>query len=316
MAQHAPVSASDIELYSVATLRGIANRSELDGATWATVEEAMQANLAQLSQTDALPGIASYRAAPRRLPFALFTLLYADTYFDAAQCRELDSIRYAIWAIRRTNQPFAQTALSAMLITMSRVAQTTGHFAHYLDTAHRRWRSPFAVFRAVLGEFAATPPPPNPIRTSRVDAISAIRRCPRGSVSLAYLDPPYTKDQYSRFYHLLTTAVKYDYPVVTGQSRYRLDRTSSAFSRMRSVVRALDTVVAESRDLGATIALSYSSHGLLPLSDLQDLVTKHYRDCSTYSLPVAHSTSGSVSGHPSGFVTRQEHLVLGHRPRS
>jgi len=46
-----------------------------------------------------------------------------------------------------------------------------------------------------------------------------------------YLDPPYTADQYSRFYHLLETLARGDRPGIDSvKARYRSDRFRSAFS--------------------------------------------------------------------------------------
>ena len=48
--------------------------------------------------------------------------------------------------------------------------------------------------------------------------------------AVIYADPPYTDDQYSRYYHLYETLLYYDYPEALGTGRYRPDRFRSQYS--------------------------------------------------------------------------------------
>src|SRR5207253_2965645 len=62
----------------------------------------------------------------------------------------------------------------------------------------------------------------------------------RGAV--IYADPPYSKDHYSRYYHVLETLVRYDYPSAAGAGRYRPDRYSTPFSLRRQAPAAFNAL--------------------------------------------------------------------------
>jgi len=89
-----------------------------------------------------------------------------------------------------------------------------------------------------------------------------------GSVSCLYADPPYTAQQYSRFYHLLELAVdgrarELQY-VGDGAARrvtsglYARDRFLSDFCRTSTAPRALSQLVSLAHHLRAALLLSYS----------------------------------------------------------
>lgn len=55
------------------------------------------------------------------------------------------------------------------------------------------------------------------------------------AVDLVYMDPPYSTANYSRFYHIPETLVRYDYPSCDSKGCYRNDRHKSNFSNPRLV---------------------------------------------------------------------------------
>lgn len=55
-------------------------------------------------------------------------------------------------------------------------------------------------------------------RAFQADALSLLRDRERlADVRLVYADPPYTSDQYSRYYHIYETLILYDYPAARGR---------------------------------------------------------------------------------------------------
>ena len=57
--------------------------------------------------------------------------------------------------------------------------------------------------------------------------------------AVVYADPPYSKEHYSRYYHVLETLERYDYPEATGVGRYRPDRFRTPFSVKTEVEGAI-----------------------------------------------------------------------------
>lgn len=80
---------------------------------------------------------------------------------------------------------------------------------------------------------------------------------------LYYLDPPYTAQQYSRFYHVLETLSTYQYPQLLDNGAlttglYPKERYKSAFSSKRKSPAAFQSIVKDARTHNAALVISYS----------------------------------------------------------
>ena len=83
------------------------------------------------------------------------------------------------------------------------------------------------------------------------------------SADLYYLDPPYTAQQYSRFYHVLETICTYEYPKLFENSAlttglYPSNRYKSAFSSKRKAPSAFQAIMSAASANGAAVVISYS----------------------------------------------------------
>ena len=218
---------------------------------------------------------------PTENPYRLFTITYSGGYLGLRQCIQVDSLRHAADRLRDAGVLCADQHRwmdLALCQAVSKVATTTGHFAQYTRVKEattrrfiaqrrrsiwyewlkaafslspigtRRWRSRNRVFRSDANEL---------VRALRDD-----RRRP----AVIYADPPYTSDQYSRYYHLYETLLLYDYPRSSGAGRYRPDRFPSRFSTKTQVESALDQLIGDCSKIGSRLVLSYPQHGLLPNS--------------------------------------------------
>lgn len=204
-------------------------------------------DLAELAETysefvalmPTLPDDGSYRGwAPAREVEAsrsnparagcLMTAYYANVYFGVRQSIDLDALRCAINGIEA--QQLRSFALGALIATASVVATSYGgHFAQPYAPPRRlakpvilrrvlesRSRSVLAEFEARLLALADHAADAGRVRT--VDgpwpsALDALARMGPLDGAVVYVDPPYTRDEYSRYYHVLESLVRYDYPV-------------------------------------------------------------------------------------------------------
>ena len=97
-------------------------------------------------------------------------------------------------------------------------------------------------------------------------------------IGLVYLDPPYTADNYSRFYHLLETLVEYDYPelairggeLTRGRYPVSTKRFQSPFCSRDRVESAFRSVIEASHRLGANLLISYAAEQGLLMKCLSD----------------------------------------------
>ncbi|VEB93029.1 Adenine-specific DNA methylase [Citrobacter koseri] len=88
--------------------------------------------------------------------------------------------------------------------------------------------------------------------------------------SVVYADPPYTRDHYSRFYHVLETMSLRDEPVITTSTRhgikelsrgfYREERHQSPFCIRSLAPKAFENLFKSTSSCNTPLVLSYSPH--------------------------------------------------------
>lgn len=271
-----------------------------------------------------LPTPASYRRRNARTPYALFSMYYASAYFGVRQAMEIDCLRYAI---EHASADRRDLYLYALIQACSHCAAAPGHFAQHLVPrdeanslyiARMRRRSISGRFWAALQDLSIPrcfDRPANQVH--REDATEFVRSLavePPGDIGdlVIYADPPYSRAQYSRYYHVLDTLILYDYPAATGKGRYRGDRFETDFSRAAQVEAAMDDFIGAAATTGAPLYLSYPRNGLLFRhgGDLRELMRSHYpRVRLAMTRPLSHSTLGGAPG--AGTVNVTEDVYYG-----
>jgi len=265
----------------------------------------------------------------KSLPYRLFTITYSDSYFGLEQSLEIDSIVYAVdrnFERGTISEDERSWLLIALGSAMLRVANTTGHFAQYLEPKTRnlirylkqRRKRVWAQYLQSLSDLS-------PVgtfswrRRNRVfnrdclELLPSLRRTTQRP-SVVYADPPYTDDQYSRYYHVLDTLIRYDYPQVSGKGRYPAGRFQTPFSQKTKVKSAFDSLIGHAASLPADLVLSYPDNGLLyEIGETPDgLLRKHYNKVEiSREIRHEHSTFGASKGTVRAPVTE---IVYWARP--
>lgn len=148
---------------------------------------------------------------------------------------------------------------------------------------------------------------------------------------LIYLDPPYTADHYSRFYHVLEVLVHYDWPeldrhpdgtVFRGRYPAGGSRFQSDFCVPRKVEDEFRRLIYAASATGAKLVVSYASPSGLLLRTLakkvgeeaalelfRHLVLEGYESVEIERTPLVHSGQGDA------FIPVEELLVIGTKPR-
>lgn len=253
--------------------------------------------------------IADYKSTTVLFPYCLVTSYFAGAYFGLRQAIEIDSLRYAIDQAPIEHQSHY---LAALIEVASHCAAAPGHFAQYLVPRNKR---SFAYIRrirrrSVLERFfdaldraprvECLNRPQNRVFNS--DATELLRKKARYLSKhelVVYADPPYSRAQYSRYYHLLETLVLYDYPACLSKGRYRSGRHQTAFSQKAQVVGAMTEFSAAAANTGAKLYLSYPRNGLLSAAktDVRDILRLHYKHVRVAAMrPLQHSTMGAAPG--------------------
>ena len=266
--------------------------------------------------------VAQLREQRAAFPYRLATLTFAWGYFGLRQSVELDSIRYAIdQAAGDLSSSERDWAILATLQTASRIASAPGHFAQYLSGDSASGFARIAATRkrraweAFLDAFETLRPYGTAKwrRTNRVfneDALRIWKRLDRHKLSrppIFYADPPYSKEHYSRYYHVLETLTRYDYPESIGRGRYRPDRFRTPFSIKLEVLGAMHQLCDAIASREGKLILSYPSSGLVTRDlglAMDDVLAEHFRSVKLrIAASTKHSTLGSRHGEASTEVT-------------
>ena len=240
---------------------------------------------------------------------ALLSPVYAGTYLGVRQAITLDAYRAAVSeALRqRLLTPWqARATVTSLLSAASNAAFTAGkHFAQPYQLGPRKnsafHRSRILADRSVdigdrtlqllsqLVTHARRATELHEVIEAPVASITADTLMSR-SVRLVYADPPYTAQQYSRFYHLLDIYARgHPRPLQRVRGKitnglYPVQRYMSPFCRRRQAASALRRLVEECRTANTTLLLSYSlsartSNGnerILSLQELTEILKASY----------------------------------------
>jgi adenine-specific DNA-methyltransferase len=275
--------------------------------------------------------VISLMRSPKAFPYRLITLTYSHGYFGLRQAIDLDSIKYAIDGAHRSRRiTFSQTqqCMAALIQTASKICSAPGHFAQYLTVKNRstydyirrmRRRDAWEVFRSSLDTISpyGTSQWRAQNRTFCRDAIRLLGELPNigHTPRIVYADPPYSEAQYSRYYHVLESLVRYDYPTVTGKGRYREGRFTTPFSLASGVSQAFAKLSARSAKMGADLVISYPSNGFLFQhgGDLASILRERYSKLDVVKINHTHSTLGGRHGPMNSNV--EEMIFVARRPR-
>ena len=213
-------------------------------------------------------------------PESMVVRYYGGVYFSFIQAAQIDMLLEAASKL----SPFEKDVfLAAILSTASEVVNTVGkQFAQPIrprgsdgkpkkDLAKRvardRSDNVFEVFENWIVRYLATSHSEKKHEVLRSDYKEALKNL-HNSVGVVYADPPYTRDHYSRYYHVLETLCLRDCPSIStiqvngreqiSRGIYRMGRHQSPFCIKSQAPGAFSSLLAGVRNLGVPLVLSYS----------------------------------------------------------
>jgi adenine-specific DNA-methyltransferase len=284
-------------------------------------DEVLLEQYARLSERAVLPVTDGTDSPVARLA----TERYANVYFGVSQAIEADSLRQAIDAAYPSPGRERTLSLAALIIACTTCA-TGPHFAQptrpsslkALRTAiERRARSLAWEFDLALNRLVTRRPPAHGFaRTTSTDwrvALQGFAAGVTGRPAGVYVDPPYSKLQYSRYYHVLNVLLAYDYPPVAGSGRYppRSHRFSSRFEYQPAAAkRELSALIEMAASFGLTTMLSYGDAGFIGIDDLGATMRTAFKRVEIFSEELRHHSQGRPIANTRGAV--REYLLVGH----
>jgi len=226
--------------------------------------------------------------------FNFFEKTYSDTYFSKEQCKYIDSIRYAI--SKTENEYKKALYLFALMCAMCKVQSTPGHFAQFMPKEHKRIiplqkMDIYKTFLEMCNEYSDLYFNDKENKAFCSDYKELFKQN-IGHIDTIYLDSPYSQEQYSRFYHVLETVVKYDNPKVNFKAKYRNDRFQSDFCYKNRVKQEFENIFEYCRKNKINLVISYSNKGVLNSDELENLCKEYFSDVEIKTIDYAHSTQG------------------------
>jgi adenine-specific DNA methylase len=253
--------------------------------------------------------IGKYKKNPKKTPYCLFTYYYANVYFGIEQCNQIDSIRYAIDSLQNTD--YNEWLLGVLVIAVSSIASNYGgHFAQPKKVDNRsicsiieeRKRSVWLEFSKRLLSIAAESERYSneiiPICGPWENALNEMKRKKDDNL-IVYLDAPYKREAYSRYYHVLETVVKYDYPSSELKGHMRSiqkgERFKSVFSsrNIELVEKYFVAVIISILSVSNVCAWSYSTNGTANIMHvINEVCQKVPCRIFLYGIPHKHVAQG------------------------
>jgi len=244
------------------------------------------------------------------IPYCLFSTYFANVYFGLRQSVEIDSLRYAIDQL--DDSEIRNWAIGALIATLSSSGSTyAAHFAQpveptrknlarLLDQRARSIIHEFTIrFTALARESEYAIHPIEIVPGPWQQTLSKAEGRLRGKKVLVYLDAPYKREEYSRYYHVLETAVTYNYPSATKKGKLpdkkNNERFKSAFfSRsQKKIEEEFVRIINNILERGWICAWSYYGNGD---ANIVNVANQVYRDihCQiiSFATPYKHKPQG------------------------
>jgi adenine-specific DNA-methyltransferase len=261
-----------------------------------------------------------------RYPYCLFTSCFANIYFGIRQSVEIDSIRYSIEQLQNIDDK--NWALGALIATVSALGTTYGgHFAQPLirnyndinirnlsNIVNKRASSITHEFSSRLKKLAEqSQKSERSIKTVQGpwgNALSVLSKELKRESVLVYLDAPYTREEYSRYYHVLETLVLYNYPTCMGigltpkpSERFRSEFFTKINTRITDIfIQIISNVLQK----GWKCAWSYSDSGMADIVEvINSVCSGNCCEVKSFSVPFIHKSHGGVK--PKNVI---EYLII------
>lgn len=212
----------------------------------------------------------------------VMTGYYGGVYFSYRQALQLDCLAELARGLPSDSR---DAAVAAVLSAASAAASTVGsQFAQPIRPRDRDGRPKMQLLASLarkrqidvverfldcVNRLNQEPPPSFQGHSVRADYREFFSTVPR-DVSVVYADPPYTRDHYSRFYHVLETLALGDIPDVSltnlndrsrlSRGMYRSERHQSPFCIRSQAPNAFAELFSGVRDLNARLVVSYSPY--------------------------------------------------------
>ena len=159
---------------------------------------------------------------------------FGNRYFNYQDAKLIGYIRQKLFdmqANKEINQREHDILLASLLYSFDRCANTVGHYEAYIKGKSIRSTFTFELIEPIDTN--------KTIEIYREDSNVLARSI---VADIAFIDPPYNSRQYSRFYHVLETIVKWDKPALNGTAKKPPEENMSDYCRNKATTVFKDLV--------------------------------------------------------------------------
>jgi adenine-specific DNA-methyltransferase len=207
------------------------------------------------------------------------------SYFTSDNAQRIDAVRAEVQDLRDSElitRDERDLLLHDLALAVNDVANITGTYGYFRSSWNEQSLLPL---RLAPENFESTPGQHAVMQADAADALSVF------SGDAVYLDPPYTKRQYSGNYHILETIAMGDEPVANGAGGLRDWRhQASDFCYRKKAPGAFRQILATSS--ARHFFISYSEDGQVSPDDLRSLLSEHGR-VERFDLEIARFRSNT-----------------------
>lgn len=261
-------------------------------------------------------------------PESLVIRYFGGLYFSYKQSVHLDAILHQVFKLKSNERDLY---LAPILSTASNIVNTVGkQFAQpirprkadgtiksTLGNSVKKDRSidVFAEYYALAKKYVDLPKSPFSHEILKMDYSDALDVL-KSNIRVVYADPPYTRDHYSRYYHVLETICLRDNPrlstmtlkgeTMISRGVYREERHQSPFCIKSQAPAAIEVLFRKVRKIGSSLVLSYSPYDesknshprLLTMNQILGLAKKYFKSVEVISAgPFIHSKLTHTEKH-------------------
>lgn len=228
-----------------------------------------------------------------------FSKNFGGKYFSKNSAKVIGFIRENLDENRAnlTNREYYML-LASLLYSIDKIANTVGHYDAY-------FKKDFIEDR-----FFMRPIDPVEVKNVSIFQEDANMLAKKIKTDIVYIDPPYNSRQYSRFYHVLETLVKWDKPLLHGVALKPEPENMSDYCR----VNAKDKFAELVGDIDAKyLVVSYnntydskssSSQNKITLKEIEDILNRHGKT-KVFEKDYRHFNAGNTD-----FNNHKEYLFV------
>jgi len=150
---------------------------------------------------------------------------YGNKFFAYNDAKKIGYIREDIeqkYNSKKINKKEYSILLTSLLYSFDRIANTVGHYEAYIKG--KEIRNGALIFDLIEPADIKN----KTISIFREDSNKLVKSV---SADIAFIDPPYNSRQYSRFYHVLETIIKWDNPKLYGVAMKPKEENMSDYCR-------------------------------------------------------------------------------------